>query len=109
MATSDRPEAPPPDPIHADWPTLDVLSVRYIERVLAHVGNNATHAARILGVDLRTMQRINAKLRRGRRPNLNTGHRKRGARRPPPEGGTFEDDPAGDRGAGSAQGHFGAR
>jgi DNA-binding NtrC family response regulator len=66
------------DPIHADWPSLDVLSVRYIEHVLAHVGGNKTHAARILGIDPRTMRRISLKLKSGRTPSINTGHRKRG-------------------------------
>jgi DNA-binding NtrC family response regulator len=82
MATSDMPTEAPVDPIQADWPTLDVLSVRYIERVLAHVGSNKTHAARILGIDPRTMRRISLKLKSGRCPSINTGHRKRGARSP---------------------------
>jgi DNA-binding NtrC family response regulator len=70
------------DPIDADWPTLDALSIRYIERVLAHVGGNKTHAAHILGIDPRTMRRISLKLKSGHLPSLNTGHRKRGARSP---------------------------
>jgi DNA-binding NtrC family response regulator len=83
MATSDMYTEAQADPIHADWPTLDVLSVRYIERVLAHVGGNKTHAARILGIDPRTMRRISLKLKTGRTPSINTRHRKRGARAVP--------------------------
>jgi ActR/RegA family two-component response regulator len=84
--TSDMSTEAPDDPIHTDWPTLDVLSVRYIERVLAHVGLNKTHAARILGIDPRTMRRISLKLKTGRCPNINTGHHKRGARPAPTAG-----------------------
>lgn len=83
MATSDMPTEDPVDPIHADWPTLDVLSVRYIQRVLERVGSNKTHAARILGIDPRTMRRISLKLKAGRCPSINTGHRKRAARQDP--------------------------
>jgi ActR/RegA family two-component response regulator len=84
MMTTDMPTEEQADTIHDDWPTLDVLSVRYIERVLDHVGQNKTHAARILGIDPRTMRRISLKLKSGRCPSINTGHRKRGARPPPP-------------------------
>jgi DNA-binding NtrC family response regulator len=70
----------PVDPIHVDWPTLDALCVRYIARVLARTGGNKTRAARVLGVNPRTMRRITVTLARGRTPTINTGHNKRGAR-----------------------------
>jgi DNA-binding NtrC family response regulator len=44
--------------IHSDWPTLDELQRRYIERVLEHTGHNKTIAASILGIDRRTIQRL---------------------------------------------------
>ena len=47
--------------IHSDWPTLDELQHRYIERVLEHTGHNKTSAASILGIDRRTIQRLVAR------------------------------------------------
>jgi transcriptional regulator with GAF, ATPase, and Fis domain len=44
--------------IHSDWPTLEELQRRYIERVLVHTGHNKTSAANILGIDRRTIQRL---------------------------------------------------
>jgi DNA-binding NtrC family response regulator len=44
--------------IHDDWPTLEELQRRYIERVLEHTGQNKTSAASILGIDRRTIQRL---------------------------------------------------
>ena len=44
--------------IHDDWPTLEELQRRYIERVLEHTGHNKTSAASILGIDRRTIQRL---------------------------------------------------
>jgi DNA-binding NtrC family response regulator len=44
--------------IHSDWPTLEELQRRYIERVLEHTGHNKTSAASILGIDRRTIQRL---------------------------------------------------
>lgn len=44
--------------IHDDWPTLEELQRRYIERVLEHTGHNKTLAASILGIDRRTIQRL---------------------------------------------------
>ena len=44
--------------IDGDWPTLEVLQRRYIERVLDHSGQNKTAAAAILGIDRRTIQRL---------------------------------------------------
>ncbi len=44
--------------IDGDWPTLDELQRRYIDRVLDHTGQNKTAAAGILGIDRRTLQRL---------------------------------------------------
>jgi DNA-binding NtrC family response regulator len=44
--------------IDADWPTLEVLQRRYIEKVLAHTDQNKTAAAQLLGIDRRTLQRM---------------------------------------------------
>jgi two-component system response regulator AtoC len=41
-----------------DWPALDELQRRYIQRVLEHTGQNKTLAAGILGIDRRTLQRL---------------------------------------------------
>jgi two-component system response regulator AtoC len=50
--------------IDSDWPTLDELQRRYIERVLAYTGQNKTSAATILGIDRRTIQRLAARAAR---------------------------------------------
>jgi ActR/RegA family two-component response regulator len=50
-----------------DWPTLDVLRLRYIHRAIAHTGNNKTRAAELLGIDRRTLNRILARERARRR------------------------------------------
>jgi DNA-binding NtrC family response regulator len=47
--------------IDADWPTLKVLDDRYIQKVLEHVQENRTHAANVLGMDRRTLQRLLAR------------------------------------------------
>jgi two-component system, NtrC family, response regulator AtoC len=44
--------------IDADWPTVAELQRRYIARVLARTEGNKTAAAAILGVDRRTLQRL---------------------------------------------------
>ncbi|HEY3806622.1 MAG TPA: sigma-54 dependent transcriptional regulator [Kofleriaceae bacterium] len=44
--------------IDADWPTLEVLERRYIEKVLVRVDQNKTAAAQVLGIDRRTLQRM---------------------------------------------------
>jgi two-component system response regulator AtoC len=44
--------------IDSDWPTIEELQRRYIDRVLEHTGQNKTSAASILGVDRRTIQRF---------------------------------------------------
>ncbi len=56
----------------ADWPTLDVLRLRYIHRAIAHTGNNKTRAAELLGIDRRTLNRIRARARARRRANGET-------------------------------------
>ncbi len=47
--------------IDEDWPTLEELERRYIDRVLERTGGNKTSAAAVLGVDRRTLQRLFAK------------------------------------------------
>jgi Fis family transcriptional regulator len=46
-----------------DWPTLSVLSRRYIDRALEHTRGNKTRAASLLGIDRRTLNRILARER----------------------------------------------
>lgn len=46
-----------------DWPTLDVLRLRYIAQVLEKNGGNKTRAADMLGIDRRTLNRILARER----------------------------------------------
>ena len=46
-----------------DWPTLAVLSRRYIGRALEHTSGNKTRAADLLGIDRRTLNRILARER----------------------------------------------
>jgi Fis family transcriptional regulator, factor for inversion stimulation protein len=41
-----------------DWPTLDVLRLRYIAHVLEQHGGSTTRAAEVLGIDRRTLTRI---------------------------------------------------
>ena len=53
--------APPTAPLYSDWPTLEELERRYIEKVLEHTGHNKTAAASILGIDRRTIQRLAVK------------------------------------------------
>lgn len=50
-----------------DWPTLDVLRLRYIHRAIEHMNNNKTRAAELLGIDRRTLNRILARERARRR------------------------------------------
>jgi ActR/RegA family two-component response regulator len=47
--------------IDADWPTLDELSLRYLHRVIAHCNGNRTKAAKVLGIDRRTVSRTLSK------------------------------------------------
>jgi DNA-binding NtrC family response regulator len=59
--------APQPVPLagapelDADWPTLSILSRRYIDRALQHTHGNKTRAADLLGIDRRTLNRILAR------------------------------------------------
>jgi DNA-binding NtrC family response regulator len=46
-----------------DWPTLDVLRLRYIAQVIERAGGNKTRAADMLGIDRRTLNRILARER----------------------------------------------
>jgi hypothetical protein len=46
-----------------DWPTLDVLRLRYIARAIERSGGNKTRAADLLGIDRRTLNRIFARER----------------------------------------------
>jgi predicted DNA-binding protein (UPF0251 family) len=46
-----------------DWPTLDVLRLRYIAQVLERNAGNKTRAADMLGIDRRTLNRILARER----------------------------------------------
>lgn len=50
-------------PLDGDWPTLAVLSRRYIDRALGHTHGNKTRAADLLGIDRRTLNRILARER----------------------------------------------
>ena len=50
--------ASPRGTIDEDWPTLEELDRRYIDRVLQRTGGNKTSAAAVLGVDRRTLQRL---------------------------------------------------
>ncbi|MEZ4403030.1 MAG: sigma-54 dependent transcriptional regulator [Kofleriaceae bacterium] len=54
------PDAPPPA---STWPTLADHEEAYVEAVLAHVGGNHSAAARILGIDRRTLLRRVARRR----------------------------------------------
>jgi DNA-binding NtrC family response regulator len=46
-----------------DWPTLSILSRRYIDQALGHTHGNKTRAADLLGIDRRTLNRILARER----------------------------------------------
>ncbi len=62
-----------PDPTE-DWPTLDVLRLRYIHRAIEHTNNNKTRAAELLGIDRRTLNRILARERARRRASGEATH-----------------------------------
>jgi DNA-binding NtrC family response regulator len=49
--------------LNNDWPTLDVLRLRYIAQVLERNTGNKTRAAEMLGIDRRTLNRILARER----------------------------------------------
>src|SRR5580692_8600667 len=44
--------------LEAEWPSLADLKLGYIERAIAHTRGNKTHAAVLLGIDRRTLNRI---------------------------------------------------
>ncbi|HTH51855.1 MAG TPA: sigma-54 dependent transcriptional regulator, partial [Pyrinomonadaceae bacterium] len=46
------------DQAAGDWPTLDLVELDYVKRVLAHTGGNKVAAARILNIDRKTLSRI---------------------------------------------------
>ncbi len=62
-------------PQKADWPLLAEIEGRYVAQVLAHTGGNKQAAARVLGVDRKTLDRmikrhgISFDKRPGQRPN----------------------------------------
>jgi len=56
-------EQPPATNPAEDWPTLAVLERRYIDLVLAKTGGNKTRAAKVLGIDRRTLNRMFARER----------------------------------------------
>jgi DNA-binding NtrC family response regulator len=47
-----------PEEMAADFPTLDELQARYVARVLAHTKGNVSKAAKVLGVDRKTLYRM---------------------------------------------------
>jgi ActR/RegA family two-component response regulator len=49
--------------LDADLPSLAILQRRYIDRVLERTGRNKTRAARMLGIDRRTLNRMLARER----------------------------------------------
>jgi len=53
--TSSKPQVKSKNDPSTDWPTLDVLRLRYIHRAIEHTNNNKTRAAEILGISLKTM------------------------------------------------------
>jgi DNA-binding NtrC family response regulator len=57
------PESGTDPTLDGDWPTLAVLSRRYIDRALQHTNGNKTRAADLLGIDRRTLNRILARER----------------------------------------------
>jgi DNA-binding NtrC family response regulator len=50
------------DPLEAQWPTLEELERRYLEKVLRRTGGHRGRACEILGIDPKTLYR---KLREG--------------------------------------------
>jgi len=64
------PSAPLPSLVPAidaaatEWPSLEALRLQYIHRAIEHAGGNKTHAAELLGIDRRTLNRTLARERR---------------------------------------------
>ena len=50
-----RPDGAKDPALDGDWPTLAVLSRRYIDRALEHTNGNRTRAAEMLGISLKTL------------------------------------------------------
>ena len=48
----------PPAEANQDWPPLSEIEGRYVARVLAHTNGNKQAAARLLGIDRKTLQRM---------------------------------------------------
>lgn len=48
----------PPDLLHRDWPTWEVLRLRHTYLVIEHAGGNKSQAAIMLGIDRRTLTRF---------------------------------------------------
>jgi DNA-binding NtrC family response regulator len=63
QAVGSRRDDPPSTNPAEDWPTLAVLERRYIDLVLARTGGNKTRAAKVLGIDRRTLNRMFARER----------------------------------------------
>jgi DNA-binding protein Fis len=85
----EQPDDADPDPRSAeqiiqDWPTLAVLRRRYLDTMIARAGGNKTRAAEMLGVDRRTIHRIQERERTKRRPPRKPAARP--APPPPPSG-----------------------
>ena len=62
-ASAPEPDSGPVARLDADLPSLAVLQRRYIDRVLERTGRNKTRAARMLGIDRRTLNRMLARER----------------------------------------------
>jgi DNA-binding protein Fis len=48
---------------HCSWPSLDEIEAWYVAEVIEHTGGNKSQAARILGVDRKTVERMIARHR----------------------------------------------
>lgn len=63
LAATPPASAEPVARLDADLPSLAILQRRYIDRVLERTGRNKTRAARMLGIDRRTLNRMLARER----------------------------------------------
>lgn len=58
------------------WPTLREVMEEHVEKTLEETGWNVTHAARLLGIPRRTLQRMNQRrygtVPRPKRPNYDS-------------------------------------
>jgi DNA-binding NtrC family response regulator len=88
--------------------TLDEMERRYVRQVLNAVGGNKTHAARILGIDRRSLYRRLEEPRHEQKPNGDPPAPARPqATSPPPVGGASAVPPPPPSGAGANTGHPG--